>query len=271
MWMRTGRAVIVSIVLSGIGVSACGSSSSVASSTTVATASGAATAAPSGTGGATPGTGSDTPAGGTGTGGATRGAAYKLYTDCMAANGVTLPARTPRANGANTPGSGPVSTDPGAGATPGTGGNGGGGNGGGNGGGGFGGGFRPGGLTAPAGVDQAKYTAAAALCKDKLPTGGFGGGGGGGAGGRLNNPAYVACMKDNGIVLPTPTSTTVAGATTDSTPSTTPASTSSVVPPSTIDRTSAAYVAANAKCKVLLPNRGAGTAGGTGSTTTVAG
>ena len=94
-----------------------------------------------------------------------------------------------------------------------------------------------GGATAPTGVDQAAYTKALAACQDKVPTGGFGGGFGGG--GRLNNPAYVACMKDNGITLPTP-----------------------------IDRTSPGYVAANAKCKVLLPNGGVPTVSTDGASST---
>ncbi len=56
--------------------------------------------------------------------------------------------------------------------------------------------------------------------------------------------AYLQCLGDNGLTVPS----TVAGG-----------------PRPTIDTTDPSYAAANAKCKVLLPNPGAG---GGGSTTT---
>jgi hypothetical protein len=82
-----------------------------------------------------------------------------------------------------------------------------------------------------------------------LPKGGFGFGGRGGAGGAGGAAftAYVSCMKDHGITLPTrpaatgTSTTTIAGATTSSVP--------------TVDRTSPKFVAANKICQALLPSR----------------
>jgi hypothetical protein len=244
------------LVLTAV-AAACGSSTSASGATAAsapATVAGAGAAAADGS----------TPADTAGGGGGQRGAALQAYRDCMAANGVTLPQFGGRSNrtgstvpGASTPfgnggdggpdggpapdGSFPGGSFPGGsfpgGSFPG---------------GSFpqgsvpGGGFRPGSSTPPDGVDAAVYAKALEACKDKLPA--FGNGTGGGGRGRLNNPAYVACMKDNGVILPVP-ATTVAGATT------VPGATAA--PVSTIDRTSATYQAADAKCRVLLPNGGA--------------
>lgn len=240
--MRMIRPLLFSLTATTVLLAGCGGSSS--------------TPAPAAntSGSATPGsTGSDpstTDAQGNSGNRAGRQVALKAYTDCFASNGVTLPQRTPR-NGPTTslpnsvtPGADPA--DAGAGAGPGAGGFGGG-------------GFRPGDTTAPRGVDQSAYDKALAACKDKLPAGGFGGGGR-----RLNNPAYVACMKDNGIILPALPSSTVPDATAP-----TPAASASSVPP--IDRTSAAYMAANNKCKVLLPSNGSNGQANNGSSTTQAG
>ncbi|MEO6157941.1 MAG: hypothetical protein ABIQ39_09960, partial [Ilumatobacteraceae bacterium] len=136
-------------------------------------------------------------------------------------------------------------------------------------------GYRPGSATAPTGVDQAAYTKALAACKSLVPT--FGGAGGGG---RLTNAAYIACMKDNGVVLPafnrggntgssTPNGTAPIGTTQDSSP--TGGVAASSVPP--LNRNDPTFIAANNKCKVLLSNT-AGTsttvAGGDASATTQA-
>ena len=182
-----------------------------------------------------------------------RRAAMQAFRDCMATNGVALPQRQrPNQNPQGDNSSGSTTTSAG-GSNDGSGDNGGqppfdpngvpplGGNNASPG------GFQLGGATAPTGIDQAAYTKALASCKDKIPAAGFGRGNGGG--GRNNNPVYVACMKDNGIVIPVrpSTTTTVAGATTSSTDSTTTSS------QPRLDRTSPGYKAANDKCKALLP------------------
>jgi hypothetical protein len=72
-------------------------------------------------------------------------------------------------------------------------------------------------------------------------------GNGNGFGNRAANSqafqAYYSCLKDNGVDVPDTTATNG--------------------PPPSIDRSSPAFAAANAKCQVLLPQRG-----GNGSTTT---
>jgi hypothetical protein len=143
--------------------------------------------------------------------------ALQAYRDCMAQNGVNLPAGTgfggfggrgarggPPSTDAGTP-SDSGSTPPSSARTP---------------------------RTLPPGVDQATYDKAQAACRSKLPTGVFGGGQG-----RRGGPAfqaYLSCLRDNGVPVPT----TQAGAS---------------GPPPSIDRTSPAFAAADAKCRVLLP------------------
>ena len=85
--------------------------------------------------------------------------------------------------------------------------------------------------------------AAVAACKSLQPVGGFGNGGNRGQA----SQAYFSCLSDNGVTVPT----TVAGG-----------------PPPSIDRTTPAFTAANAKCQALLPKRGTNSST---TTTTVAG
>ena len=54
--------------------------------------------------------------------------------------------------------------------------------------------------TLPPGVDQATYDKAQAACHSKLPTGGFGGGQGRGG---PAYQAYLSCLRDNGVPVPT--------------------------------------------------------------------
>jgi hypothetical protein len=101
----------------------------------------------------------------------------------------------------------------------------------------------------PAGVTQAAYDAAQTACRDKLPTGAFGGGRGGqGGAGSPAIQAYLSCLKDHGVQVPT----TVAGQ---------PGGGGM----GAIDRNSPAFQSANATCSALLPANPAG------STTTVPG
>jgi hypothetical protein len=92
-------------------------------------------------------------------------------------------------------------------------------------------------------VDPATQAALQA-CASLRPQGGngFGGGNGTGTGNRAANSqamqAYFSCLKDNGVDVPDTTATSG--------------------PPVSIDRSSPAFAAANAKCSVLLPQRGDG-------------
>jgi len=150
--------------------------------------------------------------------------ARQAYTDCMAQNGVTLPARGQgngqggQGNGQGNGGSGTF--DPNAAPT------------------------NRG--TLPPGVDQATTDNARSACQSLRPTGGFGGGGGGTA-----FQAYASCMKDHGVTIPARGN----------------GSTDTSTPPSTIDRTSAAFQTANNACKALLPTQGQG---GSSTSTTAA-
>ena len=185
------------------------------------------------------GTGSSTTTAGgaTATTGGDGQASRQAYRDCLAQNGVNLPARgqgsdqggPPGTNADGTP-SGDPNGGPPADGTPDAG------------------NFPRGQGTIP-GVDQATMDAARQACKDLQPTGGFGGGGGGGGGTAFQ--AYASCMKDHGVTVPSRGN----------------GSTDTSTPPSTIDRTSAAYTAANDACKALLPTPGQGGGGSTTSTT----
>jgi len=171
------------------------------------------------------GGGSTTTTGGaTDTTGGDQQSARQAYTDCLAQNGVTLPARGQgngqggQGNGQGNGGSG--SFDPNAGpSTRGT---------------------------LPPGVDQATMDKARSACQSLRPSGGFGGGGGGTA-----FQAYASCMKDHGVTIPARGN----------------GSTDTSTPPSTIDRTSAAFQTANNACQALLPAQGQG---GSSTSTTAA-
>ena len=69
-------------------------------------------------------------------------------------------------------------------------------------------------------------------CASLVPAGGFGQGGAGSAARTQARQAYNSCLADNGVDVPT----TIASG-----------------PPPSIDRTTPAFAAANAKCQALLP------------------
>jgi hypothetical protein len=128
----------------------------------------------------------------------------QAYRDCMKQNGVDLPAgdgfgRGQGGGGPSTSGGTPASARP------------------------------P--QSLPPGVDQATFDKAQAACRSKLPTGGLGQGQ---ARGGAAFQAYLSCLRDNGVPVPT----TQAGVSS---------------PPPSIDRTAPAFAAADAKCRVLLP------------------
>jgi len=138
--------------------------------------------------------------------------ALQAYRDCMKQNGVDLPAggglgRGQGGGGPSSSGSTPSNTGgtPAASARP------------------------P--QSLPPGVDQATFDKAQAACSSKLPTGGLGQGQ---ARGGAAFQAYLSCLRDNGVPVPT-TQAGVSG------------------PPPSIDRTAPAFAAADAKCRVLLP------------------
>lgn len=161
-----------------------------------------------------------------------RGFRNAAFTSCLKQHGVTLPAGSfggRRPNGA----SGASGASGGGGRQFG---------GGGGGGGGFFGGGGPA-ISIP-GVSASKVQAAFSACRSTLPSGGrFGGGGFGGA-----NPAalqaYLSCLRDHGVTVPTTTS------------GTTPGRSGSVL---RAVRNSPKFAAANKTCQVLLPTFGATT------------
>jgi hypothetical protein len=143
--------------LACLGLAACGSSSS---SSTTSTTNAANTSSTS------------TGAGGAGTGPGARSGRFAAMRECLAKEGITLPARTP--GQPRTPGAG-----------------------------GFLGGGGTGGPHLPKGVTRAQFEAAVKKCG--------GGRGFGGGRARLNSPAYRAaltafatCMRQNGVALPAP-------------------------------------------------------------------
>ncbi len=178
-------------------------------------------------------------------------AARQAYRDCLTANGLVIPARgTAQGGGQGAPGNAPAGSQNPAGgaadpntpdpsATPPSSDN-----------------------TPRSTIDPAALTKAQDACKDKLPPGGagniFGGGNRQGGNGQARAAAlapYYACLKDNRIKVadaPT-TTTTVADATT------VPGSN----PPQPggqrggrlagVDQTTPEFIAANDKCKVLVP------------------
>jgi hypothetical protein len=178
-------------------------------------------------------------------------AARQAYRDCLTANGLVIPTRgTPEGGGQGAPGNAPAGGQNPAGgaADPNT----------------------PDPSAPPSSddsiprptIDPAALAKAQDACKDKLPPGGagnvFGGGNRQGGNGQARAAAlapYYACLKDNGIKVadaPAPT-TTIAGATT--VPGSNPP------PPggprggrlAGVDQTTPEFIAANDKCKVLVP------------------
>lgn len=142
------------------------------------------------------------------------GSRNAAFTACLKQHGVTLPAG----------GIGP-SGPPGQG-TPGSlpaGGNGGGGP----------------SISIP-GVNTQQLQAAMSACRSKLPSGGFGGG----AANSQALQAYLSCLKDHGVTVPTSTSGTTPGG---------PGSALGAV------RSQPKFAAANKVCQALLPTFGAST------------
>jgi hypothetical protein len=142
-------------------------------------------------------------------------AAFQAYTACLRQHRVNLPHRqagtsAPPTTGANGQAGGPP---PGSGA-----------------GGGFFGDGQP-----PAGVDQATWQAAMKACASKRPTGSFGGRG------LKAFQAYLSCLKDHGVTVPSGTDMR------------------------SLNRSDPTFIAANKTCAPLLPARPNGT-----TTTTVA-
>ena len=251
--MRLAPALSCALIIAGLG--ACGSTiktatpvatvvttaTTAAASATTAKATGATVAADpqAGQGGGQGGQAQLTPE---------EQAARQAYRDCLTANGLVIPAR---GNGQGAPGNAPAGSqnpaggaaDPNAAvpnATPPSSDN----------------------NTPRPTIDPAALTRAQDACKDKLPAGGagniFGGGNRQGGSGQARAAAlapYYSCLKDNGIkVAGAPaTTTTVAGATT------VPGSN----PPQPggprggrlagVDQTTPEFIAANDKCKVLVP------------------
>lgn len=173
------------------------------------------------------------------------GDGLKAYADCLSQHGVKVPADfgQRRGNGA-TPGSTPASTAAGDNAatssssrtpdagSPGQGG---------------------GGLGALR--NDPNFASAQQACQSLRPTGRNGAGFGNGANAQAFQ-AYQSCMKDNGITLPSrgfggpnASSSTSSASGADPTSTTSPPAS----PPSTVDRTSPAFQAANQKCQALLP------------------
>ena len=145
--------------------------------------------------------------------GASGAAGFTAYRDCLAKNGVKLPAGGFRGAGGGTgapAGSGaPTGTFPAGGA-----------------GGGAGASFR----------NNPAFQKAAKACASLRPKGGFGGGAG-----RTAFQAFASCMSSHGI--------TIRGRGFDGGSS----STSSSVPPTSVDTSSPQYQAAYGVCKALLP------------------
>lgn len=260
--MRLAPALSCFLIMAGLG--ACGSTIKTAAPVTTAVTTATTAAATATTANATGSTiAADQPGGqGGGQGGQAQltpeeQAARQAYRDCLTANGLVIPARGNRQGGGQgAPGNAPAGSQNPAGgaadpntpdpnATPPTSDN----------------------NTPRPTIDPIALSKAQDACKDKLPPGGagnmFGGGnrqGGNGQGGNGQARAaalapYYSCLKDNGIKVadaPIPT-TTVAGATT------VPGSN----PPQPagprggrlagVDQTTPEFMAANEKCKVLVP------------------
>jgi hypothetical protein len=167
------------MLLACAGLTACGSSSSSTTSSTAANAAATSTPAPSApapgtktSGGAATGTTPTTPPG------APAGAShFAAVRECLAKNGVTLPARA-------------------RGGAPG---------------GLLGGASASGGPKLPKGMTSAQYQEVLKKCGGGFPPGNFRGAGAGGARRAFNSPrfrqaltSFAACLRQNGIAIPTP-------------------------------------------------------------------
>lgn len=162
------------------------------------------------------------------------GADTSAFATCLKQHGVSLPAGFGR-------GGGPGSAGPGGGLPP-------------QGSGGPGGFPGAGGGAGGAGLSSAQQSAFSA-CRSKLPAGGFGGGRGlAGGASATQLKAYTSCLRDNGVKVPTTTSTPAAGG-----------SGPRFGNPLAGLRSDPHFAAASRKCAALLPSRG------TGSPTTAAG
>jgi hypothetical protein len=172
------------------------------------------------------------------------GDALKAYADCLSQHGVKVPADfgQRRGNGA-TAGATTASTAAGDttagssgtpdGGAPGSGGG--------------------GGLGALR--NDPNFVSAQQACQSLRPAGRNGAGLGNGANAQAFQD-YQSCMKDNGITLPArgfggPNSSTSTSSASPADPASTTAAPAS--PPSTVDRSSPAFQAANQKCQALLP------------------
>jgi hypothetical protein len=200
-------------------------------------------------------------------------AKLQAYRDCLTANGVTLPQRGQRGQNGGAGGQAPAGGDQAAPADPNA-------------------------VPPPSGprtsIDPAALTKAQDACKDKMPTdgtgnifGGFGGNGGPGGGGAARATAmvpYYSCLKDNGVkVADAPTGQPGqggqggAGAQPGQTtvPGQAPAPGGQGGPGGQgrggrlagVDQTTPEFIAANDKCKVLIPADTGGGAGGADAAT----
>jgi hypothetical protein len=207
------RRILPALCLALLGLVACGGGSGKASGAGGASG----TAAPGAAGAATSTTTAD------------QAAAFKAYGDCLSQHGVKVPADFGQGGPPNR-GSGST-TVPGQAAAPGqttttdAGGRGSG-----------------GGLGAVR--NDPNFASAQQACQNLRPAARGSGGGGGGQNAAAFQ-AYQSCMKDNGFTLPSrgPAAAGQASSTTSSAQS----------PPTTIDRNSPAFQAANQKCQSLLP------------------
>ncbi len=239
----TAAVALPIMLLACAGLTACGSSSSNTSSTAANAAArstpapGAGTPATTTSGGAATGTTPTTPAGSAAPAGAGHFAAVR---ECLQKNGVTLPARpagggTPRAGG-------PGGVLGGAGA---------------------GGGFK-----LPKGMTRAQYEEVLKKCGGGLRPDGFRGAGAGGARRAFNSPrfrqaltSFAACLRQNGINIPTPNTS----------------GNGPIFDTKGIDTTSPKFKAATAKCRPALlaglrsGARSGTSAGASGATTTTTG
>jgi hypothetical protein len=236
--MNVGKAVLMNLAAAAavVALAGCGGGSG-AVTAAVAPSTSTDVAGTSASSGSSTGVAGTSPASGSSTaGGAVDSAAREAYRSCLADHGVTLPQRTPGQGG-------PPSTA--AGATRST-------------------------------IDPTVMQAAQTACASLRPAGQGGGFGQGGAGqgGAANSQfrqayqAYLSCLADHGVTVPSTAATT---ATVPSTPTAGAGAPGGGRPggfnrPS-FDQNDPTFQAANQVCGVLLPAR----PGTDGSTTTTAG
>ncbi|MGZ4806776.1 MAG: hypothetical protein ACXV5U_10365, partial [Ilumatobacteraceae bacterium] len=149
-------------------------------------------------------------------------AGLQAWRDCLAQNGVTLPSIPAGTNAGP-----PASNDPNANPQ--------------------GGGNRGAGIRAI--LQDPANAKAVAACQSLQPQ--FGGGN---RANRAAYQAYLSCLADNGVAVPTTSAA--------------PAPGSRSGPPPTVNKSDPNFPAANAKCKVLLPTNPSGGAPASASTTT---